>query len=259
MPLTTDELRNLGIYPWRAISAEFRGAGLLLGNGFSSKLNALFQYNSLFDRFLINCAPQDADRFRQFGTSNFELILESLLGTIKVDGIFAIPSEAVRLAVDMLKQGLITTVGQHHPRAIDLNPDLLLRMSEAFDDFGDIFALSYDALIYHIIMNSLDRHRDNNAIRPYNDYFWAHYNDEFLEFMDYQNYPRYKHVYYLHGAVFIFRIGANTEDKDRTVQIVHVFVTRIILVIHELKELIIVVRPKIIIVWANGIVITMPV
>jgi hypothetical protein len=208
----------MGIFPWPEISAEFRGADLLLGNGFSLRLHQSFHYDSLFDRFLANCDAAQADRFRQFGTSNFEAILESLQAAARVNAIFGIASDPLALATEALKQGLLTTVSQNHPLAIELNRDHLTAMSEAFDFFGDIFALSYDALLYHIIMITLDRRRLNAVVRPYNDYFWAQHDGEFLEFMNYQHLRHYKHIYYLHGALFIFRLGSSTVKLKRTDQ-----------------------------------------
>lgn len=213
---TTDELRRIGIVPWPDISREFREADLLLGNGFSLMLNELFRYDSLFERFLSNCSQPEADAFRRFGSANFEYILESLQTALRVDEIFGINNQPISDAANRLKEGLIATVSQNHPRSSDLNRAHLTTVSELFDHFMDIYTLSYDALLYHIIMITLDRHRFNNAVRPYSDYFWEPFNEEFLQFMTSQNIAKYKRVYYLHGALFIFRLAATTFKIRRT-------------------------------------------
>jgi len=216
MPLTTDELRQIGLVTWADVANHFRDADLLLGNGFSLHLNELFRYESLFERFLANCSQAEADNFRRFGTTNFEFILESLTSASKVNGIFGIDNQPINRAAVRLKEGLITTVSQNHPRAADLNRAHVARISELFDQFSDIYTLSYDALLYHIIMISLDRYRINHAVRPYSDYFWGPYDDQFLQFMTTQDIQRYKRIYYLHGALFIFRLGATTVKIRRT-------------------------------------------
>jgi len=216
MPLTTEQLRQISIVAWADIANDFRGADLLLGNGFSLYLNELFRYDSLFERFLANCTQAEADTFRQFQTTNFEYILESLMNASKVNTIYGIGNQPIHEAAEKLKEGLITTVSQNHPRAADLNRAHLTRISEIFDLFSDIFTLSYDALLYHVIMISLDRSRLNNNVRPYSDYFWGPYDDQFLQFMTSQNIQRYKRIYYLHGALFIFRLVATTVKIRRT-------------------------------------------
>jgi hypothetical protein len=151
-----------------------------------------------------NCTPAEAETFRRFETTNFEAILESCLTATRINAIFGMPSDPINAAAIRLKEGLVTTVGQNHPRSADLNREQLNRVSEILDPFGDVFALSYDALLYHVIMISLDRYQQDNSIRPYSDYFWGEYDDQFLRFMRSQDYRRYKLIYYLHGALFIF-------------------------------------------------------
>jgi hypothetical protein len=104
-----------------------------------------------------------------------------------------------------LKDGIITVIRDNHPRFQDIPQDRLRLIAEQLDFFNDIFTLNYDLYLYHIIMKCLDRHKHNEVVRPYQDYFWGESDDPFMAFTGYQNISIYKHVYYLHGALFLFR------------------------------------------------------
>lgn len=209
-------LTELGIKSWDSISDQFKNADLLLGNGFSLNFSSLFNYNSLFDKFLSNCRAEDAEVFKQFGTTNFESIQEQLLNAQKVNEIFELSTAPIDPAIRKLRDGLITSVQQIHPLAQDIDLGVLQEVSEALDPFEDVFTLSYDLFLYRIIMVSVDRSRAI-GIRRHNDYFWQPYSEDFLEFKDFDNYQN-KHVYYLHGALFLFpghRLDYHNDLKIR--------------------------------------------
>ena len=209
-------LEGLGIKSWEEISSEFEGSDLLLGNGFSLNFSRLLNYRSLFEKFLSNCEPEDAQLFRSFGTTNFEFIQEQLLSAKKVNTLLGLPTEPIDPAVRKLREGLITSVQQIHPLAQDIEEATLWTASEALDAFEDVFTLNYDLFLYRIIMVSVDRSK-TTGIRRHNDYFWQPTNYEFLEFMDFDNLPN-KHVHYLHGALFLFpgyRLDYHNDLKIR--------------------------------------------
>ena len=131
--------------------------------------------------------------------------MEWLDNAQKVNGIFDIESTVIESSRAVLRDGLIQAIEAKHPRKTNVNWQQLQTISQAFDNFGDIFTLNYDALLYHIIMIGVDRHTNSSSIRPYNDYFWKRIDSRYLEFQDYQDIKKYKHVYYLHGALFIFK------------------------------------------------------
>jgi hypothetical protein len=175
-----------------------------LGNGFSVNLTGRFGYGSLFDTFLKICPPADVPTIKAFDTSNFETILESLGTAQRVNKLLALPTDPVHRLSGVVREGLIATVEQNHPRKRVLPWDRLEAVATTLNDFGDIYTLSYDALLYHIVMICKDRYVPQRTSR-YNDYFWNKISDDHLQFMDYQTYPDYKHVYYLHGALFLFK------------------------------------------------------
>lgn len=198
-----DMLQELGVVSWEEISANFKGADLLLGNGFSLNFSHLLNYDSLFEEFLRACDPDDAKMFRHFETTNFERIQEQLLDAKKVNTIFGLPTKPIESAIQKLREGLITSIESNHPRAHGIDDNALLRVSEALDPFEDVYTFNYDLFLYRIIMKSVARANRTTGIRKHNDYFWHEQSEEFLEFMDSDIYKN-KHVYYLHGALFLF-------------------------------------------------------
>lgn len=190
---------------WEGIAEEFLGSDLLLGNGLSISVWPDFAYESLFENFLSGLTAGDQAAFRTFDTTNFEFILESIYRAIHVNDAFGIDADPLRVKGATLQEGLIRSVEAVHPRATALNWGRIEALSQQLDLFGDVFTTNYDCLLYHVIMMSRDRHESDDRVRPYNDYFWKTWDDDYLEFQDYQNYAKYKHIYYLHGAVFLFR------------------------------------------------------
>lgn len=207
-PLTPDQLLDLEVLPWRDCAGDFQGAPVVLGNGFSINLEPRFSYPSLFNMFLNG--SQDRAALVQFATTNFELILERLQITAQVNGILQLPIDpATRLATSV-REGLITTVEAVHPRKDQVHWTKLERVLGDLDQFSDIFSLNYDALLYHMIMRSKDRYVPGTANR-YNDFFWHKRDTRHLQFRDFQEIRDYKHVYYLHGALFLFRLADQAE------------------------------------------------
>ncbi len=211
---TPEQLRKLDVLEWTDLRRQFDGADLLLGNGFSMKLAPQLGYKSLFERFLSRCDADQTALFQGLDTTNFEELQRVLLNAKRVAELLGTPLARIDDYVNALREGLILAIHENHPKAADIDKARLTRLSEQLDGFNDIFTTNYDLFIYHIIMISKDRHRENASIRPYNDYFWSRYSEEFLQFMGYQNYKMYKHVYYMHGALFIFPATAVGHHSD---------------------------------------------
>lgn len=205
---TREELSLNGIYEWKTIKAKYKNPSLLLGNGFSMMFSQNFSYNSLFNIFLQNTNDQFKELFSHFDTTNFELIQKYLAYSIKVNSILDLPTELINEALDELKNGLIKTIEQVHPRSSKINFSLLQNIAFQLKDFGDIYTTNYDMYLYHIIMLSNDIARKEKGYIAYQDWFWGRNNalEGFLEFMTTQDYT-YKNIYYLHGSLFIFNRG----------------------------------------------------
>jgi hypothetical protein len=203
------QLKQLGVKNWSDLANDFAGADLLLGNGFSINLAGHFNYKSLFEEFLKLCTPSDRRIFSSFKTNNFERIQEILIDAKRVNELFKIgTNQRIDSAIELLKNGLIQSIRNNHPIYSKIDKKQLQRLSIQLNNFGDIFTLNYDLFLYHIIMQIKDESERRNREAPYSDYFWGKYDEQpeqFKQFMNYDEYLR-NHVYYLHGALFLFKI-----------------------------------------------------
>lgn len=204
--MTNEELRKIGIYQWKDIQPRYDLPDLLLGNGFSINLSPKFNYKSLFDTFLNKCNEPFKSLFNHFGTTNFEQILNFLSHALKVNTILKLETDLVVQSIEALKLGLIETIKEVHPRVDEVDWSKIDIITKELKLFGNIYSTNYDLYLYHIIMKTLDASRDDGSYIPYQDYFWGKSDNGFKEFRNSQCY-RYKHVYYLHGALFIFNHG----------------------------------------------------
>ena len=219
---TVDELRAINILQWQDIQADFTGSDLYLGNGFSIKISNMLNYGRLFDRFLDHRTAADRQIFESFGTTNFEFILERLTNAIAVNNIFNQPIQQITDSVTVLRNGLVEAINENHPRFHDLNDATFQNLSVALDQFHDIYTTNYDTFLYRIILKTLDRHGADHNVVYYQDYFRRR--QGVLTFLDTENDPNAKNIYFLHGALFIFqtleghskirRGGQNTELID---------------------------------------------
>jgi len=209
--LNEKQLKELSVLNWSSLAKDFSGEDLLLGNGFSINLVGNFKYRSLFEEFLKRCEPSARRIFKSFGTNNFELIQEILINAKKVNELFKIgTNQRIDEAIELLKNGLIESIRNNHPSRSLIDWNQLQQLSVQLNNFRDIFTLNYDLFLYHIILKMKDKADIENRIAPYSDYFWGGKPDEqFKQFMDYDNiHPKY--IYYLHGALFIFKIPPDT-------------------------------------------------
>lgn len=214
--MTTAELKAIGVMPWAELEADFEGSDILLGNGFSIAIHSGFRYDTLFVEFLDSLGPHASTIFQRFGTSDFEAILADLTAAARVNDILGLPTTRVARTAHILREGLIRAVESVHPRKSALDWSMLNEYAAVFDQFGDIFTTNYDALLYHIIMLRKDRYENQRLGHPYNDFFWDRISSQFLRFRNFQNYPQYRHAYYLHGALFLFTTGLVDRKIRRT-------------------------------------------
>ena len=203
--LNGKELDELGILDWLALANRFRRSDLLLGNGFSISLTPRLDYRSLFNKFLANCSTKNRRIFKSFDTTNFEFILERLSNAKDVNRIFKIRAGEIEDAIDHLKDGLIKTIQDVHPRWTETDQQQLERIADQLNRFNDIFTLNYDLYLYRIILILNDKHRRGEEVREYSDYFWTDYDTKFVRFDPSTEYKGYRHPYYLHGVLFLFK------------------------------------------------------
>ncbi|HHT9107170.1 MAG TPA: DUF4917 family protein [Candidatus Wunengus sp. YC63] len=204
--MTETELNNISIRQWNLISPRYKNPDLFLGNGFSINLSDKFLYSSLFDTFIAKTTESFKTLFQHFDTTNFELILSYLTHSLKVNTILGLPTDLVNQAIEALKNGLIEAIKEIHPRVEDIDWDKLDAFTNELKNYGNIYTTNYDLFLYHIIMKSIDESRNDKSYIAYQDYFWGDAAPGYKQFMPHQEY-KYKDIYYLHGALFIFNHG----------------------------------------------------
>lgn len=234
--ISQDQLRELGIYSWADLENDFKNSNILLGNGFSCSLADTFNYESLFTEFLSKCPSEYANIFERFDTTNFENIMEKLTYAIYVNELFGKQEPRIEEAAKILQDGLITTIGDIHPKAEAIFWDRLETMANKIRFFSDIYTLNYDLFIYHIIMILKDQFEKNQQhlnspeykkLWQYSDSFYGDEYEEgrFRRCKYYIDSTRYRAVYYLHGALFVFGFGEQIDEmklirKDREIELI---------------------------------------
>jgi hypothetical protein len=203
--MTESELNSIEIKQWASIRSEYECPDLLLGNGFSINLWQKFAYKSLFDTFIEKVNEPFKSLFQHFKTTNFELILSHLIHAEKVNSLLNFPTDLIIEAIEILKNGLIKTIEEIHPRNDEVDWSNLDIITEDLSTFKDIYTTNYDLFLYHIIMKSVDKGRDDKSYTPYQDYFRKSKEVGFTEFN--RTCLGDKNVYYLHGALFLFGNG----------------------------------------------------
>ena len=196
-----EELKN-----YNDIKEKFSNANILLGNGFSINFSDTFRYKKLYDFFIKSCSDASKKLFKELDTDNFENVLESIETTELVCKALNINYNKFEEHKIEIKKGLIDSIGNIHPKITDPNwleiKNKLNLVSSQFNEFENIFTTNYDILLYYIIL-ALE---DENPI--FGDYF-AHSDGEYTYF-DESNLSRERHIYYLHGALFLFEQNFDT-------------------------------------------------
>ncbi|MBK9249378.1 MAG: DUF4917 family protein [Ignavibacteria bacterium] len=192
------------IKQWASIRSEYESTDLLLGNGFSINLWSKFAYKSLFITFIEKVDEPFKSLFQHFETTNFEQILSHLIHTLKVNTLLELPTDLVKEAIEKLKNGLIETIEEIHPRNGEIDWDNLDFFTDELETYKDIYTTNYDLFLYHIIMKTVDKGRNGNTYTPFQDYFRS-YDNFYTQFN--KKCVGDKNIYYLHGALFLFGNG----------------------------------------------------
>lgn len=154
---------NSEIYNWNDIARDFRGGGLILGNGASIAINDNFDYPSIFDK-----AKEEGyiDRpleriFNDLQTKDFEFVLRQLWHSKQINRALSLNTEEeITETYDKVKDALISTVCSIHQNVTyDSVKEQLKKASRFISQFETVFSLNYDLLVYWTIMIGNDNSR----------------------------------------------------------------------------------------------------
>lgn len=196
---TPDELNLEGIRQWGWIKKEFTSNSILLGNGFSINFSETLRYKYLYEFFIKSCSSTAAELFEKFETKNFERILEYIEIAKIVCDILKVSNSDFEKNTAEIRQGLIDSINKIHPKPIDVNQDKIHWISTQFKDYKNVFTTNYDLFLYYIILEA----------KGFNDHFFNFASSKFNCFTEPDQFSSH-HIYYLHGALFLFEHGITT-------------------------------------------------
>lgn len=202
------------------ISAIYSKKHLLLGNGFSIACDpGIFTYDSLFQEADFSSSPEIREAFGLLGTTDFEVVIDTLDKCSKVLPAYQNNAEAVSAKMlqdsSSIKDLLISTISSRHPSMPSIvsteSYQHCLRFLKAFlhkDNEGRIYTLNYDLLLYWTLMHELD---DDESESIFSDGFGrdALFEDGEVSFSPELTWQggSGQNIHYLHGALHLYDAG----------------------------------------------------
>jgi hypothetical protein len=207
-PLAPDEVLSFAQALER--SAEIHAnRHLLLGNGFSIACRAdCFTYGRLLDEADLSKLSVDGPAlFATEGTTDFEEIINSLRVAGRMATFYKCsdPDLAARLAsdADLVKASLADTLARNHPdNSGDIQLEEYARARRFLVNFGHIFTVSYDLLLYWALMQEIEPEIKSD------DGFRQDREEPDADWVSWDSYkPFSQKIYYLHGGLHLFEEG----------------------------------------------------
>ncbi len=147
---------NSEICNWNDIASDFRGGGLILGNGASIAVDDNFDYPSLFEKAREREYITDPINriFEDLQTTDFEFVLRELWHSKRINSALNLdPEDKITDAYNSVKEALISTVHTVHENAVyESVKEKLKKASNFLSQFQKIFSLNYDLLVYWTMM-----------------------------------------------------------------------------------------------------------
>lgn len=201
MTHSINKLNEEDIRQWEWISKNYIDCPLLLGNGFSLNFSTRLLYRNLYENFVKNCPSDSKKLFDEFGSKNFEIILKHLESTERVSNALNIEHSRISKNKETIKQGLIESINRIHPTPDDIDKLKIKKIANQIKEFSQIFTTNYDLFLYYIIIES----------KKFGDYFYyLFFDDERFQLFNSGDSKKNNHIYFLHGALFLFEKSINT-------------------------------------------------
>jgi len=194
---------------WNDIAGEFKGAGLILGNGASIAFDEeRFSYSSILTeaRNLGRITPGLYRVFQLMNTTDFERVLQGLWQANYVNSVLGVRNPRLTGVYRGVQRALIETVRHIHGNVP--HNSLAERLDKAADfllQFKTVLSLNYDVLVYWAMMKGNDRLKNNFADCFKNQLFqydWENYHNGYNTL-----------VFYPHGNLILGRDINGVEYK----------------------------------------------
>lgn len=182
---------------WDDVAQEFAGGSLLLGNGSSCAVWSRFRYASLYRKACSHTIAHRLDAgaralFDAMNTSNFERVLRSLRTASTVLDALGYDTHEVNELAERVRTALIEAVEAVHVAPGTVGEEVREAIANAFLHHNRTFTTNYDLIAYWALM-----------MDP------PHFTDLFIggcfDSTNTQVYPPRRPVYYLHGAIHLYR------------------------------------------------------
>ncbi|WP_227547295.1 DUF4917 family protein [Acinetobacter sp. ANC 4178] len=204
---------------WNDIKDDYLGASLIIGNGASIALHQEFDFRSLKKKAEeLQLFDEDvATLFKEFNTSDFELILRLVWHAKLVNEKLKIKDQKTDEAYQNIKNALIKVVRAVHCPRTHIE-DQLPQLYKFTKSFSTIVSLNYDLLMYWIRMYGNDTTINDDG-HVFKDCFkkGGLFDHDWEKFR--QSYRQEKSItltFYQHGNLAIFRDIFNAEKKLKT-------------------------------------------
>ena len=200
---------NPEIPNWNEIAGEFRGAGLILGNGASIAFDEeRFSYSSILTeaRNLGRITPALEKVFQLMNTTDFERVLQGLWQANYINSVLGVRNPRLTGIYRGVQRALIETVRHIHGNVP--HNSLAERLDKAADflsQFRIVLSLNYDVLVYWAMMKGNDRLKNHFADCFKNQLFqydWENYHNGYNTL-----------VFYPHGNLILGRDINGVEYK----------------------------------------------
>ncbi|MCK4646032.1 MAG: DUF4917 family protein [Candidatus Aminicenantes bacterium] len=194
---------------WNDIAGEFRGAGLILGNGASIAFDEeRFSYSSILTeaRNLRRITPDLYRVFQSMNTTDFERVLQGLWQANYVNSVLGVRNQRLIEVYRGVQRALIETVRHIHGNVP--HNSIAERLNKAADfllQFKTVLSLNYDVLVYWAMMKGIDRLQNNFAdcfVNQLFQYDWENFHNQYNTL-----------VFYPHGNLIIGRDINGVESK----------------------------------------------
>jgi hypothetical protein len=204
---------------------------LLLGNGFSISLfPTCFSYASLFKEAqiagLFDALPEIEKAFDLLGTSDFELVMETLKSASKLVPLYGGDAAKMQAHSEALKEVLVQAISGRHPaRPNDISEDQYQNCRAFLAEFigvdrpkkGRVFSLNYDLLLYWSLLHDIVGYQWDGAdfvevpdqVLNHDDGFRALEDDPDAEYVAWQQFDAShgQTITFLRGALHLYERG----------------------------------------------------
>jgi hypothetical protein len=197
--------------PWDQIKDQYSDI-LVLGNGASVAVDKVFDYRSLKELAVSKrrITPDLETIFRLLDTEDFELVLNMLWQTSRINRALKISDNRSSEAYDQIKRALIQTIQEHHVTRESITA-YLEPMYTFMGNFKTIVSLNYDLLVYWAMM-------EGNASGMYE--FKDCFNSDEFRYDDWRKLRepirgcKYSTlVFYPHGNLVLATVKDNSDKK----------------------------------------------